>query len=269
MGASYPSPGLYSKFFDQDFQPLLEVVRDTCGRHDTFGLACTAKYYEDMGYPGHVNCSDNFNAALTPYPIAARRGWPAINFFFNTGIDESHVIYADESWSRPGDYVLMQAQCDLVCASSGCPADVDPCNGWNPTDIQVRVYPAKNLFSKAIATRMTPDSDAKLTQETGFHPRTSQLTRDFAEYKGYWLPNKFNNLGAIEEYWACREKVVLLDLSALRKFEVLGPDAEALMQYSLTRNVRRLAVGQVSYSALCYDTGGMIDDGTLFRLGAG
>ena len=53
----------------------------------------------------------------------------------------------------------------------------------------------------------------------------------------------------------------------MRKFEVLGPDAEALLQYCLTRDVRRLAVGQVVYTALCYEHGGMIDDGTLFRLG--
>ena len=43
--------------------PLVEVVRDTVGRHDTFALACNAKYYEDMGYPGHLNCTDNFNGA--------------------------------------------------------------------------------------------------------------------------------------------------------------------------------------------------------------
>ena len=61
---------------------------------------------------------------------------------------------------------------------------------------------------------------------------------------------------------------MILDLSPLRKFEVLGPDAEALLQHCLTRNVRRLAVGQVVYSAMCYETGGIIDDGTLMRLGA-
>ena len=45
-----------------------------------------------------------------------------------------------------------------------------------------------------------------------------------------------------------------------------GPDAESLLQYTLTRNVRKLAVGQVVYTAMCYEHGGMIDDGTLFRL---
>ena len=59
-----------------------------------------------------------------------------------------------------------------------------------------------------------------------------------------------------------------MDLSALRKFEVVGPDAESLMQYTVTRDVRRLGDGGIVYTAMCYDTGGMLDDGTLFRLGA-
>ena len=41
----------------------------------------------------------------------------------------------------------------------------------------------------------------------------------------------------------------VMDLSPLRKFEVLGPDAEALLQAAVTRNVRKLAVGQVVYTA--------------------
>ena len=267
MGAAYPSPGLFSKFFDQDMQPLVQVVRDTVGRHDTFNLACTAKYYEDIGYPGHVNCSDNFNAAVERFGVAARKGWPAINFFYNTMVDAQNVIYFDEPWSRPGDYVLLQAQCDLVCGTSACPCDVDAANGWDPTDIHVRVYSKTNRFSKAVAYRRTPDSEAQLTKETGFHARTSALTRNYTEYRGFWLPSSFVKTGAIEEYWACRERAVAIDLSALRKFEIIGPDAEALMQYTMTRDARRLSIGQVVYSAMCYDTGGMLDDGTAFRMG--
>ena len=267
VGASYPAPGLLAKFYTQDFEPMVELVRDTCGRHDSFGTACTAKYYENMGYPGHVNCSDNFNTVLAPYGVVARPGWMAINFFFNTNIDATNQMYFDEPWSRPGDYVLFRALKDMVCVSSACPCDVDPANGWNPTDIHLRIYPAKETFNRAVAYRMTTDSEAQLTKETGFHARTSQHTRNFTEYAGYWLANSYTNYGAIDEYWACREKAVLIDLSALRKYEVLGPDAEKLLQTCVTRDMRRLAVGQVVYTAMCYDTGGMIDDGTVFRLG--
>jgi len=61
MGSAYPTPGLFSKFFDAEHEPVIEVIRDTVGKHDTFNYACTAKYYEDMGYMGHINCSENFN----------------------------------------------------------------------------------------------------------------------------------------------------------------------------------------------------------------
>ncbi|MEJ7702888.1 MAG: DUF1989 domain-containing protein [Geodermatophilaceae bacterium] len=267
MSQPYPQPGLYGKFYDQDANPLVEIVRDTVGRHDAFGLACNAKYYEDMGYPGHVNCSDNFNAELAAYAIEPRTGWPALNLFYNTAFDAHNMLVFDEPWSRPGDYVLMRAAKDLVCASSACPDDIDASNAWVPTDIHVRVYDAERKFSMAIAHRVTPESDATLTKETGFHSRTSALTRQFTEYRGYWLPSSYDNHGPQEEYWACRERAAVMDLSPLRKFEVLGPDAEALLQACVTRNIRKLSHGQVVYSAVCNETGGMIDDCTVFRLG--
>ena len=267
MGASYPMPGLYAKYFTHDFQPMVEIIHDTVGRHDTFNTACNAKYYEEIGYPGHINCSDNFNSVLDPYGIAPRRGWEAINFFYNTNLDDSNQLFFEEPWSRPGDYVLLEALTDLICVSSACPCDVDAANGWQPTDIHVRVYPATSTFKKATAFRMSTDADPELTKETGFHPRTSALTRNFTEYNGYWLANSYTNHGPIDEYWATREKAGIIDLSPLRKYEVTGPDAELLLQTCMTRNIRKLAVSQIVYTAMCYDTGGMIDDGTLFRLG--
>lgn len=267
MGSLYPLPGIFSKYWSSDQEPLVEVVRDTCGRHDTFGLACTARYYEDLGYPGHVNCSDNMNKDLAQYGIRPRGGWPAINFFFNTMLDDTNAIGMDDPWSRPGDYVLLQAQTDLVCISTACPCDVDPANGWNPTDIQVRTYGAENEFGRSMGYRKSAEADLEETKQTGFHECFARHTRDFVEYAGYWLPNQMSNHGAIAEYWACREKAAIMDLSPLRKYEVTGPDAEKLMQHCVTRNMKKLAVGQLVYTAMCYEHGGMIDDGTVFRLG--
>ena len=266
MGHAYPMPGLHAKYYDQDMVPLLEVIQDTCGRHDAFALACAAKYYDDIGYPGHANCSDNFNHALAERGVGPRAGWMAINFFFNTAIDEHGVMYGDEPWSRPGDYVLLRALTDLVCVSSACPDDTSPANGWNPTDIHIRTYDGAESFKRAIAFRATPESEPQMTKETGFHSRFAKYTRNFVEYNGYWLANCFSQAGPLDEYHACREKVVVLDLSALRKFEITGPDAEALCQYIFTRNMKTLPVGGVVYTAMCYEHGGMIDDGTVFRL---
>ena len=267
MGHAYPMPGLHSKYFDQDGLPLVEVVQDTVGRHDAFAMACAPKYYDDIGYPGHVNCSDNFNYALKPHGVSSRPGWMAINFFYNTGIDPHGALISDEAWSRPGDYVLMRALTDLICVSSACPDDTSAGNGWYLSDIHVRIYDGVEKFSRAIAYRPTKDSEPRMTKETAFHSSVAAKTRNLVEYKGYWLPQSYAASGPAEEYRACREKAVVMDLSPLRKFEVTGPDAEALMQYALTRDVKKLADGQVVYSAMCHPHGGMIDDGTLFRLG--
>ena len=267
MGSLYPTPGIFSKYWSSDQEALVELVQDTCGRHDTFGLACTARYYEDLGYPGHVNCSDNMNADLARFDIKPRGGWPAINFFFNTMLDDANAIGMDDPWSRPGDYVLLRALSDLVCVSTACPCDVDPANGWNPTDIQVRTYSANEDFSRSIGYRKSAEADVEETKETGFHSCFARHTRDFVEYNGYWLANTMTNHGAIAEYWACREKAAVMDLSPLRKYEVIGPDAEELMQLCVTRNMKKLSVGQVVYTAMCYEHGGMIDDGTVYRLG--
>ena len=267
LGMAMPQAGLHSKYFSQTMQPLVEVIQDTCDRHDSFLLACTNKYYEDAGYFDHPSCSDNFNQVLAPYGIAPRPGWPAINFFFNTAVDKSGGITSAESWSRPGDYVLLKAHQDLLCASSACPDDIDPANGWHPTPIHVRIYAAKENFVRAIGRRSAPELPLRLTQDSAFTPRVRSLTQNLVEYNSFWVPMSYPHHGDQTEYWALRERVALMDLSALRKFEVTGPDALALLQWTFSRNVAKLVVGQSAYGCLLNPHGGMIDDGIVFRLG--
>ncbi|OED35219.1 hypothetical protein AB833_30955 [Chromatiales bacterium (ex Bugula neritina AB1)] len=265
--SAYPMPGLFDKFFDQDLRPLLKLKQDTVGRHDTFALACTARGYEERGFFGHLNCSDNISHAYQPYGIEARPAWPAINFFFNSWIDHAdNRIQSDEAWSRPGDYVAMEAMTDLVAVSTACPDDVDPINGWNPTDIHVRIYKKNTPVRHAVAYRSKPDSEAILTEHSAFHERTSALTRHYAVARDLWLPQSFEATRAIEEYHACRQAVTVQDMSSLRKFDVLGPDAQTLLQQAITRNVTKLSVNRGVYALMCDDTGAVIDDGTLFRL---
>lgn len=266
-GTLYPGPGIHGKFFSVNQEPLCEVVQDTCGRHDVFGLACYPRLYEVAGYPGHVNCSANINTELSQYGMMPRAGWPAVNLFFNSLLDDHHSLLFDEPWSRPGDYVMMKALTDLVCVSTACPDDISAANAWNPTDIQVRVYDENEDFKRSIGWRKQTEGDLEHTKETGFHNCFSRHTRDFVEFNGYWLANTYTNHGTIAEYWAARKKAVIMDMSSLRKYEITGPDAEALMQMCVTRNIKKLSIGGIVYTAMCYENGGMIDDGTVFRLG--
>lgn len=266
LGQSTPRPGLHSRFYGSDMQSMVEVIQDTVGRHDMFLTACSPKFYNDAGYFGHISCTDNFNQVLKPYGIAARDAWPAINFFYNTFVQDCGSIGLDEPWSRPGDYVLLRANRDLVCASSACPDEIDPSNGWVPTDIHVRIYAETEEFKRSQHYRIHPEEQPRMTMTSGFYSRISALTSKISEYKGYWIANEYDGWGSVAEYLACRERVAMLDLSPLRKFDISGPDAEAFLQYVLTRNVRKLAIGEIVYSASCLETGGMVDDGTLFKM---
>ena len=150
MGNTFPGPGLFSKFYDTDHEPLVEVIRDTVGKHDTFNLACTSKYYEDVGYFGHPNCSDNLTNSMDKYGVQKQKGWHAINLFFNTSATGLNSVISDESYARPGDYVMFRALKDLTIGTTACPSDIDPCNSWNPTDIFVRTYDKKKRIFKII-----------------------------------------------------------------------------------------------------------------------
>ncbi|NQZ74227.1 MAG: DUF1989 domain-containing protein, partial [Dinoroseobacter sp.] len=264
---AYPKPGMFDKFYNGELRPMLRVIQDTCGRHDTFGMACTARGYEERGFPGHLNCSDNISSALASYGVKRRPAWPAINFFWNTWVDaHSQQLLTEESHSRPGDYVVMRALDRLVCASTACPDDLDPINGWNPTDIHVRIYRPDTPIRRAIAYREKEDAPMSISQESAFHPATSKLTAQFAPARDLWAPVAFPSVGTIGEYWACRERATLQDMSSLRKYDIAGPDAERLLQAAMTKDIARLAVWRGVYALMCDETGAVIDDGTLFRL---
>lgn len=268
VGGAFPAPGLADKFYDAEMRPLLAVVQDTVGRHDTFALACTARGYEERGFPGHLNCSDNISQAMGPHGVLARRAWPAVNFFFNSWIDRGdNQLRSEEAWSRPGDYVAMRALDDLTCVTTACPDDIDPINGWNPTDIHVRIYSPETRPQRAIAYRKREDAPMSLSRESAFHNCTSRLTQDFAPARTLWSPRSYHGIGTRAEYWACRNAVTVQDMSGLRKFDVVGPDAAQLLQQCMTRNIEKLPVWRGSYMLMCDEQGQVVDDGTLFRIG--
>ncbi len=102
--------------------------------------------------------------------------------------------------------------------------------------------------------------------KTAFHSRTGALGATFDEYAGYELPYQFA-ADVADEYWACRRHAIVIDLTPLRKVEVTGPGSGPLLQYAVTRDLRRLGDGDVVYTAVCDEDGIVLDDGTVFRFG--
>jgi len=83
-------------------------------------------------------------------------------------------------------------------------------------------------------------------------------------FGGWEMPVQY--AGIIEEHRAVRSAVGLFDVSHMGEFEVEGPGALGALQRLTTNDVAALAVGQVQYSLLCYPTGTIVDDLTVYRL---
>jgi len=103
---------------------------------------------------------------------------------------------------------------------------------------------------------------------TPLHPRTAPLNHklQWREWSGYWASSAYADSHDIE-YNAIREAAALIDVSPLFKYRVTGPDAPALVDRVITRDATKLRVGQVFYTPWCDESGKVIDDGTVHRLG--
>jgi len=102
---------------------------------------------------------------------------------------------------------------------------------------------------------------------TAVHARTFALaeTLNFREWSGYYAVSAYETHHE-HEYNAIRNAAALIDVSPLFKYIVKGRDAAKLVDRIITRDVTKLAVGQVYYTPWCDEHGKVIDDGTVTRL---
>tara|TARA_R110002167_G_scaffold184986_5_gene385538 strand:- start:637 stop:1278 length:642 start_codon:yes stop_codon:yes gene_type:complete len=126
--------------------PMLEIVADTCGRHDTLGGACatesnTVRY--DLEKRCMHACRDSWMLAIAERPefgIGKRDISHNINFFMNVPVTEDGGLTFEDGISAPGKYVELTAKMDLVVLISNCPQLNNPCNGYNPTPVELLVW---------------------------------------------------------------------------------------------------------------------------------
>jgi len=102
---------------------------------------------------------------------------------------------------------------------------------------------------------------------TPFHQRTLPLceSMNYREWSGYYTVSAYETHHE-HEYNAIRNATALIDISPLFKYRVTGKDATRLVDRVITRDINKVAVGQVIYTPWCDEQGQVIDDGTVSRL---
>ncbi|MES2826008.1 MAG: urea amidolyase associated protein UAAP2 [Pseudomonadota bacterium] len=125
---------------------LLEIVADTCGRHDTLGGACATES-NSVRYSLEKRCMhacrDSWMLAIAEHPefnISKRDITHNINFFMNVPVTNEGGLTFEDGISAPGKYVELTAKMDIIMLVSNCPQLNNPCNGYNPTPIEVLVW---------------------------------------------------------------------------------------------------------------------------------
>ena len=142
--------GTGTQLISTEGNPMLTIIADTCGRHDTLGGACatesnTVRYALEKRFM-HA-CRDNFASELThhhEYGLSKRDITSNINFFMNVPVTAAGKLTFEDGISAPGKYVEMRAEMDVICVISNCPQLNNPCNAYNPTPIRLLIWNASD-----------------------------------------------------------------------------------------------------------------------------
>jgi urea carboxylase-associated protein 1 len=137
-----------TKLLSSEGNVLMEIVADTCGRHDTLGGACaaesnTVRYSLDKKCMH--SCRDSWLLAIAEqdqYQMTKRDITHNINFFMNVPVTASGGLTFEDGISDAGKYVELFAVMDTIVMISNCPQLNNPCNAYNPTPVDVFVWDA-------------------------------------------------------------------------------------------------------------------------------
>lgn len=127
---------------DNEYDPLLTVVSDQVGRHDTLGGACS-KESNTLRYGHHTwsqhGCAENFLRELSRYGMGKRDHVPNVNWFMNVPVDPDGALGIVDGISAPGLSLGLRAEKDTLVLVSNCPQVNNPCNGFHPSRAEMVV----------------------------------------------------------------------------------------------------------------------------------
>ena len=120
---------------------LMKVLEDTIGRPDTV-YGCCSNQNNMLRYNVETSesCYDNFSRERAKYNMGLESIVPNINWFMSVPVLADGSAGVSNVELKPGSYVKLRAECNVLAVLSNCPQMHNPCNGFNPTPIEVSVH---------------------------------------------------------------------------------------------------------------------------------
>ncbi len=160
---------------DADGEPLMTLVADEVGNHDTVGGACSQES-NTLRYGHHTKhqhaCVENFLIEGTKWGLGKRDLVSNINFFMNVPVEADGTLGIVDGLSAPGKRLAIRAERDVLVLVSNCPQINNPCNGFDPTPVRMIVTAGNEVV---MTTKITVERPGMLTTVQDYPGRT-----------GYW-----------------------------------------------------------------------------------
>jgi uncharacterized protein YcgI (DUF1989 family) len=120
--------------------PMFTILEDRVGKHDFLLTPCSPEtfeiLYEDhQGY--HPSCFENLAENLKQFGIAEDDILTTFNVFMNVDILQFGELRIGPPLSKPGDFVDLRAEMDLVVGATACSAEKSNNHSFKPIDLEV------------------------------------------------------------------------------------------------------------------------------------
>jgi uncharacterized protein YcgI (DUF1989 family) len=132
-------PTTGDKLFSNRYREMFTIIQDMVGYHDLLHPPCSPPMYR-LQYGSmdeHPNCLENLAHALSPFCIVEEDIPGPINIFMHSVISTNGRVRVEEPLSRPGDFIELRAEMDLIVAVSACSVEESACNGYTCTSIEI------------------------------------------------------------------------------------------------------------------------------------
>ncbi len=132
--------GLNCVLYSDSGKELMTVVEDTLGNHDTiYGCCSNPNNYLRYGVVTQESCYSNFQTALKARGMQEDSIVPNINWFMEVPVLDDGTAGVANIVPVAGSYVSLRAETDVLAVLSNCPQMHNPCNGYNPTPVGIRI----------------------------------------------------------------------------------------------------------------------------------
>lgn len=139
---------------------LASITDDTCGQHDCVAGASTrsgdARKYGAS--PTRRNSHENFILAGAKHGLSVRDVGPCISFFTPVRTNEAGRLEWRKDAVKPGDYVDLRAEMDLIVALSNCPHPLSPAREWHAEPVRAILWRSPDVVDNDLCRTATQEA---------------------------------------------------------------------------------------------------------------